>query len=463
MITFFRPCDRGPARLSVLAAAFMLLATPKPGSAGPEPRRFDVILLVDASPEMAALSRKSAMVVVEAMSDEHRLGITTFGETARVIRPLGRVATVKEKMAALRTLNDAAFEDSSVDLRVGLESAITSLEKGKGKRTERVIILLAGAPSEPESAAEKERFKAAIPPRLLKEEIRLFVVAKQSADVALLQQTANLTDGKLLAAFDVETMTDALDTVVEKLAPPETVIVTKEVPIKTRVVSEVKESADEKLARNRAESRRLLVLGLLGTVLALLLVGVIVLQLLAMRRLSGKGAAERKPDGDKQDKSSFAKLRDLANALNNTVVDANEMVAQLNLDLEDFGVEKWRTEKGLVKQFGDLAAGLFLILDHIELRSGEMDEGAADWFRRKLSRLMEDAGIGEMVVEIGDRFDGLHHKHVGEEASEMEKGSVLSVKRPGYVADDPAKPGEKMVLRQAEVVVSLGGKGKEKT
>ena len=44
-------------------------------------RYFDVILLVDGSPGMATLLRKSAMVVIEAMGDKHRLGITTFQHT----------------------------------------------------------------------------------------------------------------------------------------------------------------------------------------------------------------------------------------------------------------------------------------------------------------------------------------------------------------------------------------------
>jgi hypothetical protein len=169
--------------------------------------------------------------------------------------------------------------------------------------------------------------------------------------------------------------------------------------------------------------------------------------------LSSKGV-ERKGIGDKGDKSGFAKLRDLGNSLNNTVVDAHEMVTQLNLDLEDFGVEKWRLEKALFKKLGDLSGGIFLILDHLSIDGDDVPR-ASEW-RRKLAQLLGDAGIEEMQVEPGDTFDGLYHKHVADAPSDYEKGEIVAVKRPGYVAYDPDRSKEKLVLRQAEVVVSLG-------
>jgi hypothetical protein len=405
---------------------------------------------------MAALSRKSAMVVVEAMGDQHRLGITTFGKAAHVIHPLDRISTVSEKMAALQTLNEAAFDGDRVDLTVGLGSAMASLEAGGAKSAERVIILLAGAPSKPDTAAGIAAFKSELAPSLLGENIRLYVVATENADVSLLQQTANLTGGKLLAAFDVETMTDALDMVVEKLAPPETVVVTKEVPVKIRMAEARPESPDEKLKRNQQQSRYVMLIGIFGGTLLVLLLGILFLQLLAMRRAGIGSRRERKFSGGDKGKSGFAGLRDLGNAVNNTVVDLQEMVEQLNLDLEDFGVEKWRREKLLFRKLGDLAGGIFLILDHLAVR-GATEKSEGDW-ARKLEQLLQDAGIEEMQVSKGDAFDGLYHKHVAAADADLPKGRVVEVKRPGYVLREADTPKEELVLRQAEVVVSLGNK-----
>jgi hypothetical protein len=131
-------------------------------------------------------------------------------------------------------------------------------------------------------------------------------------------------------------------------------------------------------------------------------------------------------------------------------------VEQLNLDLEDFGVEKWRREKLLFRKLGDLAGGIFLILDHLAVR-GATEKSEGDW-ARKLEQLLQDAGIEEMQVSKGDAFDGLYHKHVAAADADLPKGRVVEVKRPGYVLRDTDTPKEELVLRQAEVVVSLGDK-----
>ena len=444
------------ATVVLVLAPPIVLATGSPTTGA----YYDVILLMDASPEMAALGRKSAMVVVEAMGDRHRLGITTFGRTATVVRPLDRVATVGEKMAALQALNDAPFQDEVVDLGVGLTHAMASLDEKGAKSAERIIVLLTGAPSLPDNDAALQSFKTTLPPKLLADKIKLYVVATKDANIPLLQQTANLTEGKLLAAFDVETMTDALDMVVEKLSPPKQVVVTKEVPVKTQVIHAATLSPDEKLRQNEAASRRWMLLGFVGAALLAMLASLLILQVLLMRRLSARQGGERKESGDaRKEKSSFAKLRDLANVLNNTVVDAGEMVGQLNLDLEDFGVEKWRREKALGQKLGELSGGIFLILDHLSVEGS--DRGNGDW-GRKLQQLLDDAGIEEMTVSPGDAFDGLYHKHVAEADSEIEKGCVVEVKRPGYQMADPEKTSEIVVLRQAEVAVSRGPKSSSK-
>lgn len=446
----------------ILATALFLLplVTSALDEAPPTERKtkyFDVILLVDGSPGMAALSRKSAMVVIEAMVDKHRLGITLFGEEARVLRPLGRIATVGEKLAALNTLQEASFEDTTVILAAGLRSAMNQLEAGGTDNTEKVIILLSGAPFEPSTARDIEAFKTTLPPELLTKKIVLYAVAGKETNYPLLQLAANLTGGKCLTALDLATMTDALDTIVERLQPPEEIIVTKEVPVKTIIKSSGPElSPDQKAAKNQQTQKYFTIAVVSAGVIVLLLLGVGALQLYTLRLTRPPAAPGRRDaEGKKKERSKFAELRDLANALNNTVVDASEMIEQLNLDLEDFGVEKWRHEKEMNKRYGDLTGHLFLLLDHLEVSSSELSEGAAAWLKQKIETILDDGGIAEMPVQRGDDFDGRYHKHVAAAPSELPDGAVVEVKRRGYWVDATDRSEEeKVVLRQAEVVVS---------
>ncbi len=452
---------RTTARIVTLAVSLSLIpCTPRAGDEAPVAERktkyFDVILLVDGSPEMASLSRKSAMVVIEAMVDKHRLGITIFGKEARVLRPLDRIATVGEKLSALSTLQEAAFVDDTVDLRAGLASAMKQLETGGNANAEKVIILLAGAPFLPSSNQDVESFKATLPPELLKKKIVLHAVAGSKTNFPLIQLTANLSGGKCLAAFDVATMTDALDALVERLQPPEEIVITKEVPVKTVITpTGLDLTPDQKAARNQQISKYFTIAAVFAGIVILLVLGQGALQLYTLRQIHAQARASRRDTKGKQkDKSKFAELRDLANALTNTVVDASEMLEQLNLDLEDFGVEKWRHEKEMDKRYGNLTRHLFLMLDHLEVSSSDLSMEAAAWLRQKIETILDDGGIEEMTVKPGDEFDGQYHKHVAAEASDLPDGAVVSVKRKGYWIDASDKSGDKVVLRQTEVVVS---------
>lgn len=422
--------------------------------ASPAPSTFDVVLLVDASSEMAGLSRKSAHVVTEAMSDAHRLAIMTFGKEVRVLQTLSRIATVQEKTAALQTLADAAFDATEVDLTLGLDHALEHLEKRAGKQAEKVVILLAGKTA---AAGDADAVKTDVAPRYLEKGVVLHVITLPNEQVSLLQAAANLSGGKCLAAVNVETMTDALDVLVERLSAPERVVVTKEVPVAAPAVAP-KEiiSPDKHLEDIKRDTRAYFITGSFSAVIILLLV-LVLFQLHRLRK--GTDAPEKAPVRVEQkgERSGFAKLRDLSNSLGNLIVDAKEMSEALNLDLEDFGVETWKEKKALGAKYRDFAGSIFLVMDHLEVQadSAQKKEGAK-WAVEKLKRTLEEEGIEEIAVEKGDPFDNLYHKHAEERVSDLKPGTVLDVMRKGYLKREGKDGKDVFVLRQAEVAVSQG-------
>ena len=427
----------------------------QPQSAEPEDAVYDVVLLVDASQEMATLSRKSAHVVTEAMTDAHRLAIMTFGTEVRVLQTLGRIATVDEKAAALRTLTDAAFDAESVSLRQGLTGALEHLEKRSTPRAHKVVVLLSGAAPSSDDARDIAAIKTEIAPRYLANGVVLHVVTLPSPRVELLQAAANLTGGKCLAAVNVETMTDALDMIVDQLRPPERVVVTKEVPVPAKTPSAGKAvSPDKRLKTIERDTRSTFITGGFAAAIILLLAWILV-QLHSLKKGTPERAAVAKSDEKAKGKSGFAKLRDLANSLGNLIVDAKEMSESLNLDLEDFGVETWKEQRALDERYRDFARSIFLVIDHLEVQPESSGKGAS-WVAEKLRRTLAEEGIEEIAVSRGDAFDSLYHKHIEERESNLKPGVVLDVLRKGYLKRSPGKGEAVSVLRQAEVVVSRG-------
>ena len=208
-------------------------------------------------------------------------------------------------------------------------------------------------------------------------------------------------------------------------------------------------SPDAQFRQNEAANQQRFLVGAVVAVIVSLLLVCIWLQWMILRRVSQDKKAVRKEAGAK-DKSSFAALRDLATALNNASVDTHEMIEQLNLDLEDFGVEKWRVEKMLEKRFAELVLGLVLVIDHLKLEGTE-DPSAAR-LCDKLERALEDAGVREIPAAVGEKFDSGRHKAMETRTGEAEPGCIAAVLRPGFEVADKEKDGAR-VLRQTEVAV----------
>ncbi len=425
---------------------------------------FDVVLLVDRAPETEKLADRAAAVVVEAMGDAHRLGVVAFAEDAAIVRQLNRISTVEVRADFLMTFAKIEFDGVSRDLGSGLELALAHLnEKGRDDAMKVVLLLSDGRFLSPADGGgiplSKGQIKGKILPDFLAKGVILHIVAVGDARLDFLQISANITGGKCLAAPNIAAMTDALDVLIEGLRPPEKMVVSRVVP--SAASSPAKKPAPNRRAPGKAarehwslSSGFLLAIAVLVVLIVLLNFAVIAILLLRRGRRSEGGLDHAEPSDRVGKRLGFAELRDLSNHLSNKLVDAGELVETLNLDLEDFGVAGWKREKILTEKYRDFARGVFLLLDHLELK--EDDGSDARWFQEKLKRVLEDEGIREIAVKKGEQFDGMYHRHVGEQNAGFSDGAIVELKRKGYVKDALAAEEGAVVLRQAEVVVSRG-------
>ncbi|MCP4678023.1 MAG: nucleotide exchange factor GrpE [Deltaproteobacteria bacterium] len=428
-------------------------------------RLFDVVLLIDSSERDAALSRASATVVVKGLGDAHRLGVVSFGEEARLVRPVERIATVEDKDEVLEKLTSVDFSARSSDLGAGLELALDLLKKNGRKDAKKIVLLVSGGLRGESSVLRGSpvslgTIKTKILPAYLAAGVVLHVIAIGGADLDLLQLSANITGGKCLAAPNAATMTDAIEVIADRLRPARQMVVTRTISVSAGPESDASTSVDEKAEMPMPREFQQgwpsgLVLAVGGLAAIIVALNLVVISILLFRwRKTGEpvdDSEHAEPSDRVRKRAGFAELRDLANQLSNNLVDAGEMVEALNLDLEDFGVEGWRREKALEEKYRNLARNVFLVIDHLDLKK-EQDE--VRWFYEKLKRILEDEGIEEMSVSAGEQFDGMYHKHVGEEPTELPAGAIIEVKRKGYVKE--REKDDFVVLRQAEVTVSLG-------
>ncbi len=154
----------------------------------------------------------------------------------------------------------------------------------------------------------------------------------------------------------------------------------------------------------------------------------------------------------------FFKLCANVKQLSGLLAEAGANLDKLYLDLEDYGAKSWNQEKELEEKYLRMVYSLFLLLDHLE--NSAKDEKKADeigWIYRRTLRILDDEGIEEIPVKMGDYFSDTRHKSVKSRPDELPKSAVLEITRKGYYTK--SKTGEDIILRPAEVIVSSGVSG----
>jgi molecular chaperone GrpE (heat shock protein) len=155
--------------------------------------------------------------------------------------------------------------------------------------------------------------------------------------------------------------------------------------------------------------------------------------------------------------ASFSEICKDLKRITELTTGASHNLNKLLLDLEDYGAGSWNREREAKNKYLRVINSLFLILDHFEnmnTNNGESDE--IGWFIKMVKRILEDEGIEEIPIKVGDVFNSKYHKQVGNRTDEHEEGSILEISRKGYISK--SQEGKKVVavLRPAEVIVSNG-------
>ncbi len=445
-------------RFLTCALLILLLCPVAMAQEKPEKKNiFDVIVLVDSASSTAELVRGSVRIVVDAMGDAHRLGIGVVGPTSELVFPLSRISTVEDKTKAVAAFSQQPLDATASNLESALDLALERLTKeGREEASKVVLLLSSGRPGELENAAQTiESVKTRVLPEYVSKKVVIHTVGLGDADLEFLQVAANITGGKCLVAPTIPIMTDALDTLVERLEPPREIVVPKVISAGSLVQATPNGSSTPKRSAFQSASGMVLAFFAVAVVIIAILAAIVYMLFRVLSHVRPKKEEERaEPSNEVAKEGGFAALRDVSNGLHNLLVDASELSEHLNLDLEDFGVEGWKKQKALKEKYGELARGVFLLIDHLEIG---VDDAGQDlgWLHDKIGRILEDENIDEMAVDQGDEFDGQIHVHVGEDDAHLPPGTVIQVKRKGYVHKDGDEK-EPFVLRRAEVVVQRG-------
>ncbi len=441
------------SRAAALLAVLLPCLAPAAAQAGSPDGALDVVILVDTSGSMHGFGKQALGAFADGLGGSSRVALATFGEEARLVRPLRSVAG-KDRTRLMKSISALSFSSSFKDMDGGLALALSHLALHARTGAVRAVVLVTNGDVLPAAGpgTRDEIVKQLTDGVLydyLVEEIPVHTVAFGDADVELMQDIGSSTGGRSLVAPDAIALKDALSLLSATLAPaaPETAAAApaaaEEPPAGTdaRVTSTLVVAAG-------AAAALVLVMGML--VLALLLVNTVRLGALVRSQPPAEAKGGAAP-------SAFAGLRKKAGRITKLLMEARSSIEGFNVDLEDYAAESWEKEKELNNRYHSLASSLFLLIDNLEVqeRSGGPDDGS-EWLVRRARKMLAREGIEEIPVSEGDAFDGMYHKHAGDRDDERPEGAVLEVTRRGYYVRGASPDEDDIILRHAEVVVSRG-------
>ena len=127
--------------------------------------------------------------------------------------------------------------------------------------------------------------------------------------------------------------------------------------------------------------------------------------------------------------------------------------------LRTFVGASYTKRQHLESQYAVLLSSLLGILDYVEaLQSSEKapskEQLSGVWSRGE--QTLQDLGISEIPVVVGDPFTGSYHKQVLKRPSPYPSGRVIEVARRGWWADTGEADSLPVLVRAADVVTSAG-------
>jgi len=404
----------------------LVVSTANSGAQASPAKLTDVVFVVDNSGSVPPATAAAVSEFADSLDAHDRLAVITFGLHAGVILPWTTVSDSSRDAVSARILAGFSFKDRYTDLNPGLAMACALLDSARPAADKIVVLLTDGRLDMPggvratDSAAAMLRGETAS--RLRKTASRVLVIALPGADVSLLADVARGAGGRLSSAPDLATLRDALGTLSRSLAPDQT-------------------------PPRWATSRRnplLPVLMLVGLLLLAAVVALIVRRSPRPTRLPTKVVA------------SATGISNAAGELAALLDKSRESAQNIGAGIEEYGATRWEAERRARARHHDLASGLFVLLDNLELAaSRDSTNPELKRVQRIAIQILDDAGIEEIAAEIGKPFVHLHHNILEKRSSSDPAGTVLSKVRKGYCYPG-SSPDEFEVLRPADVVVSTG-------
>lgn len=414
---------------------------------------YDIIAVVENSRDMKALDKEAIASFVKELKDNKHLGIVSFEKEAKIIFPLQAVSGDSRKKDAEEALNQIAFKARFRDINKGMDLALSQFKESGRKNASKIVLLFSTGRIYPFGSRKSDVFikqlRENILPDYRDENVVVYGFVFGKGDLQLIQEITNKTGGKCFFAYDNQTLRDILSLVKEKLQP--LVVYDKEsVPVKAFI------EGTPVLIYPRFISDLTVILGLLFVVI-LATFSLIFLSNIRIKRIFG-APARSKDKNIQPDAYSFAKLRNSSAQMSKVLTDTEAIFKNLQLDIEDYGAQSWKKEKEAKTKHFNLLTDLFLVIDYLEDSVKKVkNTGELEWFHKKMLRILEDSGIEETPVKIGESFNGVYHKYVGESCASIPKGCISELSRKGYLIRGKTNA-EDIVLRPAEVIVSTGGK-----
>lgn len=209
---------------------WLLIAMMLPGRAADSPPAMDIMLALDNSGSMKQNDPQRLLprVVTEfagRLSQNDRLGIVAFDQTARTLLPLSEVETIDFAAALIAALQRVNYSGRLTDIPGGLEEARKNIEMHGRSDAQRIIVLLTDGQidlgSDTRNSDRKIWLRERILPAVNRQSVRVFgITLTPDADVELIQSMAEATQGnyfRLLKAEEIPGVFNGITTRLQEI------------------------------------------------------------------------------------------------------------------------------------------------------------------------------------------------------------------------------------------------------
>jgi hypothetical protein len=168
---------------------------------------------------------------------------------------------------------------------------------------------------------------------------------------------------------------------------------------------------------------------------------------------SGQGVAF--PELSERVQSLQRDVLTIAAAVNSAAARLGDFQRELRI----FVGTSYSTRQSLESHYATLLSSVLSILDYVEAlqHSDEvLSVEKLSGVRSRGEQTLQDLGIGEILVTLGDPFSGEYHKQVFRRHSIYPTGTVAEIVRRGWCVKTPQPGSSSLIIRQAEVTISAG-------